>query len=188
MIYCQLNGRVQLPLRKPLSLGQVALTLAPASADHLPLPCPDKPGVWRVTPIHLTQALQQAFPGEEITFLGAPVCYVHRIRSHVRDPFRLLRTAAAFLILFVGSALGLAWFHSDVDMPRAQLMVYQLVTGQEAEDPRRITIPYVVGVAAGVAIFYALPSGSLSTPMEVKLSAYLSSMEETEGQDIPRDS
>ena len=45
-------------------------------------------------------------------------------------------------------------------------------------------MPYIIGVAAGVAVFYALPSRSRSTPMEVKLNAYLQSMEQTEGKDV----
>ena len=184
MIYCQLNGRVSLPAGKPLTLGQAARVIAPAPAEQLPLPCPDRPGVWRVTPVDLLPVLHEAFPGEQVTFLGAEACYVHRIRPSTHDHLRLLRTAAAFLILLLGSALGLAWFHSDVDMPAAQVMVYQLVTGQEVEDPRWITVPYIIGVAAGVAVFYALPSRSRSTPMEVKLNAYLQSMEQTEGKDV----
>lgn len=184
MIYCQLNDRASVEIGQPLTLGQVARVLAPAMADHLPVSCPDQPGVWRITAIDLAQLLQQHFPDEDVTCLGADACYVHRIRATVHDRWRPLRTAAAFLILMLGSAMGLAWFHSDVDMPKAQLMVYQLITGHEPEDPRSITVPYVIGVAAGVAVFYALPSRSRSTPMEVKLSGYLSSMEQTEGRDV----
>ena len=184
MIYCQLNSRVSLPAGEPLTLGQAARVIAPTPADMLPLPCPDRPGVWRVTPVDLLPVLQAAFPGEQVAFLGAEACCVHRIRPNRRDPFRPVRTAAAFLILLLGSALGLAWFHSDVDMPAAQVMVYRLITGQEPEDPRWITVPYIIGVAAGVAVFYALPSRSRSTPMEVKLNAYLQSMEQTEGKDV----
>ena len=131
MIYCQLNGRVSLPAGKPLTLGQAARVIAPTPAEHLPLFCPDKAGVWRITPVDLLPVLHDAFPGEQVTFLGAEACYVHRIRPTRHDHFRLVRTAAAFLILLLGSALGLAWFHSDVDMPAAQVMVYQLITGQE---------------------------------------------------------
>ena len=184
MIYCQLNGRVSLPAGKPLTLGQTARVIAPAPAEELPLPCPDKAGVWRITPVDLLPVLREAFPGEQVTFLGAGACYVHRIRPEKHDHFRLVRTAAAFLILLLGSARGLAWFHSDVDMPAAQVMVYQLITGQEPADPRWITVPYIIGVAAGVAVFYALPSHSRSTPMEVKLSAYRADMEKAEGREI----
>lgn len=187
MIYCQLNGRVSLDIGQSLTLGQVARIIAPDFADHLPLSCPDKPGVWRITPINIAAILKKSFPEEPVTFLGAQACYVHRIRKSAHDRMKWLRTAAAFLILFLGSALGLAWFHSDVDMPQAQMMVYQLVTGREVSNPRQITIPYIIGVAAGVSVFYALPSRSRSTPMEVKLSAYLSSMEQTEGKDIHDD-
>lgn len=184
MIYCQLNDRVKLESGQPLTLRQVARIISPYDVDNLPVPIPDATGVWRLTPIDLTNILHRAFPDEPITFLGADACYVHRIRPAAQDHWKWLRTAAAFLILLIGSALGLAWFHSDVDMPKAQLMVYELITGHEPDTPEVITIPYIIGVAVGVAVFYALPSRSRSTPMEVKLSSYLTSMEQTEGRDL----
>ena len=180
MIYCQLNNRVRLLPGAPLTLGQIARVASPADLSGLPIPCPDRQGVWRITPADILPLLQSACPGEDVTFLGADACYVHRIRRRPAP----LRTAAAFLILMLGSALGLAWFHSDVDMPQAQLSVYRAITGEAPADPRLITWPYIIGVAAGVCVFYALPSRSRSTPMEVKLNAYLESMEETEGKDI----
>ncbi|MGN0779899.1 MAG: hypothetical protein ACI4MJ_12160 [Aristaeellaceae bacterium] len=184
MIYCQLNTRVVLPLGQALMLGQVARVIAPRAAETLPLPCPDQPGVWRITPVDILPTLERAFPGEAVTLLGADTCYVHRRKPTRHHGLRLMRTTAAFLILLLGSALGLAWFHSDVDMPHAQQMVYRLLTGQEVSDARYITVPYIIGVAAGVAVFYALPSRSRSTPMEVKLSAYITAMEQTEGKDV----
>ena len=45
-------------------------------------------------------------------------------------------------------------------------------------------MPYAVGVALGVAVFYALPARSATTPLEVKLTAYQEDMEKTEGKDI----
>ena len=120
----------------------------------------------------------------QVSLLGAESCYIRRVKRHRPDPLRWLRAVAASLILLLGSALGLSWFHSDVDMPAAQVMVFQLLTGQEPEDPRWITVPYCVGVALGVAVFYALPSARAITPMEVKLSAYRADMEKAEGREI----
>ena len=60
----------------------------------------------------------------------------------------------------------------------------RILTGQDPEDARWITIPYCVGVALGVAVFYALPSARAITPMEVKLSAYRADMEKAEGREI----
>lgn len=184
MIYCQLRGEAELPLGAALRLGDVARLIAPEGAEDIFLPCPDQEGVWRLDALSCARALRRACPGEEISLLGAESCYIRRVKPRRPDPFRWIRALAACLILLLGSALGLSWFHSDVDMPAAQVMVYRLITGQDPEDARWITIPYCVGVALGVAVFYALPSARAVTPMEVKLSAYRADMEKAEGREI----
>ena len=42
-----------------------------------------------------------------------------------------------------------------------------------------MTIPYAIGVAAGVAVFYALPGEKGVTPMEVRMAEYRADMEQT---------
>lgn len=182
MIYVQLRPRVTIETGQPLHLGAAATLIGPEEAARLPLPCPDEPGIWKLTALHVTRALHEAYPQEEITLVGADVCYVHRAKSLKRDPTRILRTAFVFLLLCLGGALGLAWFHADVDMPRAQAAVYEALTGEEPSDPRLITVPYAIGVALGVAVFYALPSRKATTPLEIKLTEYQEDMEKTEGR------
>ena len=184
MIYCQLRNRAKVSQGQALRLGDAGSLIAPEGAEALPLPCPDQEGVWKLEAIAVARALEAAYPDESVTLLGADICYVHRIRAPHRDPWRWLRTSAAFAILLLGSALGLAWFHSDVDMPDAQLAVYETLTGQQPSNSRVITVPYCIGVALGVAVFYALPSRKATTPLEVKLTAYQEDMEMTEGKDI----
>jgi len=184
MIYVQLSSRVKIVTGQTLHLGDAARIIGPEGIEHLPLSCPDQPGIWKLQALDVTRALRKACPQEAITLMGADVCYVHRVIEKKRDITRLLRTAAAFLILCLGGALGLAWFHSDVDMPHAQLAVYEALTGTQPRDIRLITIPYAVGVALGVAVFYALPARSATTPLEVKLTEYQEDMEKTEGRDI----
>lgn len=184
MIYCQMVNRAKVRAGETLHVGDVARVLAPKGAQELALPCPDKPGVWKLEAISVARRLQQAYPDETVSLLGADICYVHRLNVSRRDYLRPVRTGIAFLILLLGSALGLAWFHSDVDMPQAQMDVFQTLTGQPPPDSRYITIPYCVGVALGVAVFYALPSRQETTPLEVKLTAYQEDMEKTEGKDI----
>ena len=184
MIYIQLANRAKVCLGQTLHLGDAAKLIAPEGAASLPLPCPDREGVWKLQAIDVTRAVRAAYPQEAVTLMGADICYVHRVKEKPRDLTRPLRTAAAFLILCLGGALGLAWFHSDVDMPHAQVAVYKALTGEEPRDIRLITIPYAVGVALGVAVFYALPARSATTPLEVKLTAYQEDMEKTEGREI----
>ena len=184
MIYVQLQNRAKVETGQTLHLGAAARVIGPQGAEHLPLPCPDQEGVWKLEAILVTQALQAKYPQEAITLLGADVCYVHRVKAPHRDVTKPLRTAAAFLILCLGGALGLCWFHADVNMPEAQFALYEAVTGETVPDARLITIPYAVGVALGVAVFYALPSRRATTPLEVKLTEYQEDMEKTEGRDI----
>ena len=181
MIYVQLQDRAKVEMGQKLHLGAVAQLIAPKGAESMTLLCPDEKGIWKLEAIQVARALQRAFPQEDITLMGADVCYVHRVKALRPDPTRLLRTAAAFLILCLGGALGLAWFHADVNMPQAQYAVYEALTGEEPSDSRLITIPYAVGVALGVAFFYALPSRKTTTPLEVKLTEYQEDMEKTEG-------
>ena len=184
MIYVQLNTRAKLEMGQLLRLGDAAKLIGPKTAEDIILPCPNERGIWKLTALHITKALQTAYPKEAITLMGAEVCYVHRVKALRRDLTRPLRTAAAFLILCLGGTLGLCWFHADVDMPKAQFAVYEALTGEPPRDERLITIPYAVGVALGVAVFYALPSRKATTPLEVKLTEYQSDMEQTEARDI----
>jgi len=184
MIYVQLQKRAKVEMGQTLRLGAAARLIAPEGAEDIILPCPEEQGVWKLEAIQVTQTIQAHYHQEAITLLGADVCYVHRVKAPHRDPTRPLRTAAAFLILCLGGALGLAWFHADVDMPQAQYAVYEALTGEEPADTRLITIPYAAGVALGVAVFYALPSRKATTPLEVKLTEYQEDMEKTEGRDI----
>ena len=184
MICIQLGNRAKVTKGQPLTLQDAAKFLGPKHLAALCLPCPEKPGVWKLMAIDVVRAVQVACPGEEITLMGADICYVHRVKAPHGDPMKPLRTAAAFLILCLGGALGLCWFPADVNMPQAQFALFEAVTGKAVPDARLITIPYAVGVALGVAVFYALPSRKATTPLEVKLTEYQEDMEKTEGRDI----
>ena len=185
MIYCQLNPRAKASVGQTVRLSDVAEITDGGVLEALTIPCPDRVGVWRLKAMTIIRLIQQTCPGEELTMLGAPACCIHRVRADHADPTHPLRTFAAFAILAIGSALGLAWFHSDVDMPGAMERVYALVTGQPLAQPRLITIPYIIGVALGVGVFYAIPFPKEVTPLEVKLTEYQEKMESAEAEDIP---
>lgn len=184
MIYCQLSPRLTLETGAALQLSDVASVIGPEEARRLPLSCPDASGIWQLDALTVTKLLKDAYPKEDIVMLGADSCFIHRVKRQSRDHTRWLRTAAAMLILLLGSALGLAWFHSDVSMPDAMRDVYQLLTGQDVTDVRLVTVPYIIGVALGTAVFYALGSRSAVTPLDVKLSDYRQDLERAEAKHV----
>ena len=184
MIYVQLRARVKLAQGETLHVADAAKVLGSEKAGHCSLFCPTAPGVYTLDAIAVAKALKKVFPQEDISLIGADVCYVHRIKARGKDFLRPVRTAAALLILLLGSALGLTWFHADVNMPQAQADVYAAITGAPPDDVRLITIPYCIGVALGVCVFYAIPFPHQTTPLEVKLTEYQEDMEKAEGKPI----
>lgn len=175
MIWCQMRTRARIA-KGPLKLSDVADV---SRGGGMFLPCPTQPGVWRIDAVQVARALEKAFPGENVTMLGPDSCFVHREAAAKPDRLRWLRGTAAFLILLTGSALGLCWFHADVNMPDAQLALFRAITGAAPPDERWVTIPYAVGVALGVAVFYAWPGEKSVTPMEVRMAEYRADMEQT---------
>jgi stage V sporulation protein AA len=187
MIYAQLKERVVFAPHAPLFLRDVAkVTPEDEQVLSLPVACPGEAGVWKLDSLALAQAITRGKPQAQVTLLGPDVCYVHRVAHAPRGRFYHLRLAAALVLLTVGSALALAWFHSDVDMPAAQKEIFALLAGGPPENPLLIHIPYALGVGLGVALFYSLLGRTSISPMEIKLKEYRESLEATEGREIPR--
>ncbi|MBO4925499.1 MAG: hypothetical protein J5472_03370 [Clostridia bacterium] len=182
MLYLQLKGRACLRPGEQLLLRHVAdaLDTDGKSVLDLPVECPKTPGVWRLPAMAVVKALSPVCG--EITVLGEQECYVHVQRESKHGPAHFLRTALAFLLLAVGSAMAITWFHADVNMAEAQQTLYRMVTGHPAADPLLITVPYAAGVFLGVALFYALIGKKHTVaPLDIKLEDYRKSAEKYSG-------
>jgi len=71
-----------------------------------------------------------------------------------------------------------------VHLERIPIRTTPAITGAPPDDVRLITIPYCIGVALGVCVFYAIPFPHQTTPLEVKLTEYQEDMEKAEGKPI----
>ena len=181
MLYLQIRARCEIRPGEQLRVRHVADALDTEGRQvmDLPVACPKSAGVWRLPAMAVVQAVK-AVDGE-ITVLGEKECFVHvslpRKRAHP------LRTALAFVLLMVGSAMAITWFHADVNMPDAQQTLYRMVTGHPAENPLFITVPYAAGIFLGVSLFYALIGKKrTAAPLEIKLEEYRKSAEQATGQ------
>ena len=182
MLYLQMKARAALEPGKQLLVRDVADARDTKGANvmDLPVECPSRAGVWRLPAMALIRAVTPVCP--EVTLLGPSECFVHIIPPEKRNRTHALRTVFAFLLLTVGSALAVTWFHADVNMLDAQRSLYRLVTGQEIQRMEWITIPYAVGVFFGVALFYALLGKKRTVaPLEIKLEEYRQSAEQATG-------
>ena len=182
MLYLQLKARATVRPGETLLVRHVADALDSGGEKvmDLPVECVTKEGVWRLPAMAVVKSVVKVCP--EVTVLGPPECFLHILPEEKRNQARPLRTAFAFLVLLVGSALAITWFHADVNMLDAQQSLFRFITGHQAETPWLITGPYAAGVFFGVSLFYALLGKRRSVaPLEIKLEEYRHAAEQASG-------
>ena len=182
MLYLQLKARATVRPGEQLLLRHIADALDSRGEKvmDLPVECTKKEGVWRLPAMAAIKAVLPVCP--DVTLLGPSECFVHVLPKEKRNLTRPLRTALAFLVLMVGSALAITWFHADVNMMDAQQSLYRLITGRQPENPWLITGPYAGGIFLGVSLFYALLGKKRTVaPLEIKLEEYRQSAEQASG-------
>ena len=182
MLYLQLKARATVKPGEQLLVRHIAdaLDAQDTQVMDLPVECTKNEGVWRLPAMALIKAVIGVCP--DVNVLGPAECFVHIVPENKRTRTHILRTILAFLILMVGSALAITWFHADVNMMDAQQSLYRLITGRQAENTWLITGPYAGGVFIGVALYYALLGRRRTVaPLEIKLEEYRQSAEQASG-------
>lgn len=183
MLYLQLKPRVIIAPGDQLLVRHVAdaIDTVQEKVMDLPVRCPSTPGVWRLPAMAVVQAVISF--DSNINVLGPSECFVHIIPPEKRNRTHVFRTAFAFLLLMIGSAFAITWFHADVNMREAQQGLYRMITGKNPENMWLIMVPYAVGVFFGVALFYSLLGKKHTvSPLEIKLEDYRASAEQATGK------
>lgn len=113
-----------------------------------------------ITSLEIIEAIKVEFPQANINQLGSDNLVVDIVTSE-QQPSLLSNTnpSALFvflvgLILFLGSGMAIMHFHADVNIKQVHQQIYQLVMGQESKHPLLLEIPYSLGIAWGMIIFF----------------------------------
>lgn len=182
MLYLQLKERITLTPGQKLHLADLADVLGEKAeaAKKLPLDIHVTEGVWKVPASALVKTLLPV--EDEITLIGGGEVVLH-VSSRGKRRFHQARAVIAFLILLLGSALAITWFHEDVGMHDAQTAFYRMLSGKAPSSPWLIAIPYAVGVGLGVGMYYSVLSRRKEiSPLEMKLNEYCQKAEQTAGR------
>lgn len=193
MIYLRVKPRVMAAEGRTLRLCEVADWLGDARLrlDDMPVALPEKEGIWTIDALALIEQIQSRLPEETVYVLGDGTGWLHRqsaggrCRRDEHGVAYALRAAAACVLLAVGGALAIAWFHTDVNMAGAQRALFTAVAGEEASHPLLLALPYALGVGFGVATYYALVGRRTVSPLAVKLREYRESIEKNARHDQP---
>jgi stage V sporulation protein AA len=126
----------------------------------------------------IIKKISQAYPNATINNVGESDTWVHCTFNKGKDnPFFLwLRVGIVTLILLVGAATAIMAFHTDGQIPKVFERYYSMFYGEKRSNPPIITIPYSIGLAVGIIVFYNHFFGRKitddPTPIEVEIKQY----------------
>ena len=129
--------------------------------------------------------IQKTYPNFAVNNVGEMDTWVQYLanKSPDRTWLKWLKIAFVVVVLFIGSSTAIMSFHTDGQMPKIFEKYYSIFFGQEKTNPAIINIPYSIGLAVGIIVFYNHLMGKKitddPTPIEVEMEQYDREVTET---------
>lgn len=87
-----------------------------------------------------------------------------------------------WLLLFIGAALAIIYFHEDVSMQQVHQRLYYMITGEFNAQPLLFQIPYSLGLGLGMVLFFnhvfQKRINEEPSPLEVEMFQYQQSLDQ----------
>jgi len=144
----------------------------------------DGNGLFLVSALDVVAAISATLPGHTVINLGEKDTIVS-IKSQPpkkRRWLKWLKVSLVSLVLFVGASTAIMTFHTDSQLGTVFQKYYEMFYGREVEKPYIINIPYSIGLALGIVVFFNHITGKRltkePTPIEVEMATYEKDVED----------
>ena len=125
------------------------------------------------------------YPNADIELEG-PTHILLEIKSkeNANKLFEFIKISFVCITLFFGAALGIMYFHEDVNMSNTLEKLYFTFSGVKVSNPLIMNIPYSIGLGVGMITFFNRIISSSKRrrmepgPMDVELFLYDDDMED----------
>jgi len=185
-IYIKPKKKAVLANRREITINDVADIVAPpdvaAAIKKMKLQKISHDGEQKknyvISVTDIITVITKAYPDSTINNVGEIDTLVQHAaeKSHDRPWLKWLKIAFVALVLMIGSATAIMSFHTDGQLPKIFERYYQIFYGHENSNPRIISIPYSVGLAVGILVFYNHFMGKKitddPTPIDVEVEQY----------------
>lgn len=138
----------------------------------------DRKKTYLLSVMDLIQSLSRKYPNASVSNLGEMdilIEYLPKAEEKTKL-WTLAKAAFVSLILFVGAATTIMCFHTDVQLPLIFQNIYYIFFGENREMPALLSIPYSIGLGAGIIIFFnhfsKLSLTEDPTPIEIEMTTY----------------
>ncbi len=138
----------------------------------------DKKKNYLVTIIDIISAIDKTLPGHTINNVGETDTVVEYSPKRKKENkfFKIIKIIFVAIILAGGSSTAIMSFHSDAQMATVFENYYYIFFNEKIENPMIIDLPYSLGLAIGIIVFFNHFSGKKitedPTPIEVEMSVY----------------
>ena len=131
-----------------------------------------------VSALNIIEKIIARYPDESVANVGEKdivIDYTPKKKQRNKI-FEFLKVAIVCLILFAGSATAIMSFHSDAQIPQAFKNYYYLFFNEKSDNPIIIDLPYSIGLAVGMIVFFNHFAGRKMTddptPIQVEMAVY----------------
>lgn len=131
-----------------------------------------------ISVIDIIDALDKSVPGHTINNVGEIDTVLEYSPKREKDNsfLKTLKIVVVTIILLAGSSTAIMSFHSDAQMAKVFENYYYIFFNEKVENPMLLDIPYSLGLAVGIIVFFNHFTGKKittdPTPIEVEMSTY----------------
>ncbi|MCI4248613.1 stage V sporulation protein AA [Bacillus sp. CCB-MMP212] len=126
------------------------------------------------------EIIQQKASHVQINLLGSGQTLVEII--YEKKKAHPIFFGLVWLLLFIGAALAIIYFHEDVSMQQVHQRLYYMITGEFNAQPLLFQIPYSVGLGLGMVLFFnhvfQKRINEEPSPLEVEMFQYQQSLDQ----------
>ncbi len=145
----------------------------------------EKKSNYLVSVTDIVKAIKKVYPDYTINNLGEMDTIVEYKAEKSVDNIYLKWAKIVFVVvtLLVGSATAIMSFHTDSQLPKVLENFYYIIFNSKTSRPLILQIPYSLGLAAGIIVFYnhfiGIKITDDPTPIEVEMTTYEKNVQDT---------
>lgn len=138
----------------------------------------DRNGRYIISALDMVKKTAKLCPEAGIQCMGeTETLIVHKAKKEKHNRILdIIKTGFVCVVLFGGAMTAIMSFHSDAQMPAVFQNMYRIFFGIEATKPYIIYIPYSIGLAVGIIVFFnhfgLKKITEDPTPIEVEMTTY----------------
>jgi len=183
-IYISLQRKTTITKKRIIQLKDIAEISAPEhvrrQAENIIVYSieEDKKANYIISIIQVIKAIVKGIPNAKVSNAGIENMVLQYLPEHYKENklWEICKLAAVALILFLGSAITIMAYHEDVSLIKVFSAMQEIFTGEKTNSPNWISIPYSIGIGAGIIVFYnQFGTRKLTndpTPIQVEMTKY----------------